>query len=108
MMLREKSATGVFVVTTQDGEPLGVVDPYDELPRWQAKPMLFNPELMRQFAHHIAARVNALEGRDVEVHARVTVSLNGRPRQYLVDPDVDLAREPWRFGHAPWIRPLVE
>jgi len=108
MMLREKDAAGVLVVANDAGEPIGVVRPRDQLPGWQAKPMLFRPELLRQFAQHVAARMREQERREVRVYSRVTVSLNGRERQYLVDPDVDLATEPWRLGPAPWIRPLVE
>jgi hypothetical protein len=70
--------------------------------------MLFNPELIRQYAHHIAEEIRARERRNVSVSSRVTASLHGRPRQYLVDPDVDLSREDWRWGHSMWIRPLVE
>ena len=40
----------------------------------------------------------------VEVRADAFVALNGRPAQRLVDPRVDLAREPWRI-HQPWILP---
>jgi vitamin K-dependent gamma-carboxylase len=108
MMLREKSAAGVFVVMTQAGDPIGVVNPREELPRWQLKPMLFDPQLIRQFAQHIGQRIREREQRDVAVYSRVTVSLNGRPREYLVDPDVDLAREPWRWRHASWIRRLLD
>ena len=46
-------------------------------------------------------------GESVEVRADVMVSLNGRPEQRLIDPDVDLAREkrgPWP---KPWILPLT-
>ncbi len=38
------------------------------------------------------------------VRADAFVSLNGRRAARLVDPDVDLAAEPWR-PHQPWILP---
>jgi hypothetical protein len=34
------------------------------------------------------------------------VTLNGRPRQPMVDPDVDLAAQQWSWRAAKWILPL--
>jgi vitamin K-dependent gamma-carboxylase len=106
MMLREKQAHGVFTVTDLEGEPVGVVDPEVALPRWQANAMIFRPELIRQFAHHIGNHMQQSEGRPVQVKARISAALNGREERFLVDPHVDLSREPLRLGHAPWIRDL--
>jgi hypothetical protein len=69
----------------------------------QWRMMATEPELVRQAAHAIAAR-EAARGRDVEVRADVFVSWDGRPAARLVDPSVDLAREPWRL-HQEWILP---
>jgi vitamin K-dependent gamma-carboxylase len=47
----------------------------------------------------------ARRGRDVAVYADTWVSLNGSPASRLVDPDVDLAREPFpRSGIPRWVR----
>ena len=43
-----------------------------------------------------------------EVRVDSWVALNGRRPQRMIDPDVDLARVPWRPGAAPWIVPLRE
>ena len=106
MMLREKRSHGVFTVTDLEGEPLGIVDPTRELPRWQANAMIFRPELIRQFAHHVGRHMEESEGQPVRVQARISAALNGREPQFLVDPHVDLSREPHRIGHAPWIQKL--
>ena len=44
---------------------------------------------------------------NVEVRARVMVSLNGRPPQLLIDPEVDLAKEEIGLLPARWIVPLT-
>jgi hypothetical protein len=60
-----------------------------------------------QFAHDLAERLRSAGHKEVEIRARVTVSLNGRAPQLLIDPNVDLAKVayPW-WGHADWILPL--
>ena len=69
--------------------------------QWRA--MTTEPELIRQAAHAVAER-QAARGHEVEVRVDAFVALNGRPAQRLIDPRVDLAREPWRI-HQPWILP---
>ena len=60
------------------------------------------------FSHHLA-RVFQEEGHpNVEVRVRAMASLNGRPYQPLIDPDIDLAKERRRVGHAKWIVTLEE
>lgn len=77
------------------------VDRYTPL-QWKA--MSTDAELIRQAAHSIADDY-ASEGLDVEVRVDAFVSLNGRRATRLIDPTVDLARQPWRIGHQPWILP---
>ena len=50
------------------------------------------------------AREHGLE--QVEVRAKIRCSLNGRPHQVYIDPDVDLAAEERTLGRASWIVPL--
>jgi hypothetical protein len=70
--------------------------------------MASRPHMILEFAHHLARDFEARLGRPVEVRAEVTCSLNGREPQLLVDPEVDLAREPRGQRHKPWILPLRE
>ncbi len=63
------------------------------------------PELIRQAAHELADEELARRDRRVEVRVDSQVSLNGRSPARLIDPDVDLAAEPWRLGHQRWILP---
>jgi hypothetical protein len=69
--------------------------------------MITKPDLVLQFSHHLAEEKRR-EGYDnVEVRARVMVSLNGRQRQMLIDPNVDLAKEHVSLLPASWIVPLT-
>ena len=65
------------------------------------------PDLVRELARQVRARFEA-EGHPapVEVRADAWASLNGRPSQRLIDPNVDLAHA----GRPPagWILPLAE
>lgn len=73
-------------------------------PKQRARAM-GRPDLIWQEAQRIAAEARAA-GRDVEVRARATVALSGRPPSPLVDPTVDLARAPRHMlGMPPWVRP---
>jgi hypothetical protein len=69
--------------------------------------VITKPDLLVLFARHLAEE-KMREGYDqVEVRARVMVSLNGRPRQLLIDPSVDLAKEEVGLLPARWILPLT-
>ena len=70
--------------------------------------MSTRPEMIRQFAQHLASEVDTDGHGGVEVYAQAEASLNGREQQALIDPGVDLAREPLRLGPAPWILSLRE
>ena len=105
MKLRGKSGRVRFVVTEASGETFKV-SPRDYLKSWQRRKMATRPDMIHQFVYYLGERLRA-EGREVvsiRVHARV--SLNGRRRQYLLDPQVNLLREPRTIWPAPWIKPL--
>ena len=82
------------------------VYPRDELTSFQEKMMSTQPDLILQFAHVLADRVEALGKPRPQVRVDSWAALNGRPSQRLIDPDVDLAAEPRGWGHKGWISPL--
>jgi len=107
MKLRDKEASVRFVVTNPaSGEEL-VVDPREDLTSWQYRKMATRPYMLRSYARHLAQRFERDGVPNVEVRARSEASLNSRPRQTFIDPDVDLAKVPFSFGHDPWVLPLV-
>lgn len=112
MKLRSKVAKATFVVTDPLTQERLLVDPRAELEEWQARKMAGRPDMILQYAHHLAVRF-ALTGpggillRPI-VRAEVHCSLNGRDPQPLVDPDVDLAAVRRSLRSAAWIVPLRE
>ncbi|HVS03288.1 MAG TPA: HTTM domain-containing protein [Thermoanaerobaculia bacterium] len=73
----------------------------------QRRHMDHDPELMRQFAGHLAQQLAEKGYPGLEIHVITNLSFNGRPPQPIVDPKVDLASQPARLGPAPWIVPLA-
>jgi hypothetical protein len=53
-----------------------------------------DPRLIIEFARHLAREVRARTGCEVAIFADAFASLNGRPAQRLIDPGVDLTRDP--------------
>jgi vitamin K-dependent gamma-carboxylase-like protein len=108
MKLRDKDAAALFQIHDPDEGTTWDVSPAEHLSDRQAEEMADHPDMILQFAHHLAAEARQRGHAKVEVRARVTASLNGRPAQPLVDPEVDLAREPRTLLPARWIVPLRE
>jgi hypothetical protein len=69
--------------------------------------MITKPDLVLQFAHYLAQEKRSEGFENVEVRARVMVSLNGRQPQLLIDPNVDLTKEQESLLPARWIVPLT-
>ncbi|MCR9118101.1 MAG: HTTM domain-containing protein, partial [bacterium] len=63
--------------------------------------------MLREFAHFLRERDGDYQPGD-EVRVVAFCSLNGRKPQLLVDPDVDLSRQPRQSTPQPYIKPLVE
>ncbi|MBO6936881.1 MAG: HTTM domain-containing protein [Deltaproteobacteria bacterium] len=105
VMVMEKTGQIDFIVRDGDGRET-VVLPSEELTPLQLRMMETQPDLILAYAHHLAERWER-EGRGpVAVHADGWVSLNGRRRQRLIDPAVDLAKAHDGLAPKPWIRPL--
>jgi hypothetical protein len=107
MMLRDKkNAVGILVTDRGSGEQKPV-DPKRWLSDQQIESMGHDPEMLREFAVYLGQRA-ADEGYDAEVRVLALCSLNGRKPQPLIDPTVDLSRQPRRWGPQPYIIPLRE
>jgi hypothetical protein len=70
--------------------------------------MKTRPELIRQYAHHVADLAAEREPSKPRpaIHVVAWVSLNGRKPQHMIDDDVDLAAEPATLGTPTWVVPL--
>jgi vitamin K-dependent gamma-carboxylase len=110
MKLRDKRGSVRFVaVDPRSGQafPLSDLDAVVTAP--QRRKMEHDPEMMRQLAVHLAEKLREAGYGDVEVRAVTSISFNGRRKQPLVDPGVDLARVTRSArGGKDWIEPLRE
>ena len=108
MKLRDKRARAVFTVLDPATGDEWDITPRDLLERHQAGKVASRPDMVLQYAHYIARLFDEQEGiRDVEVRVRVCASLNGRPAQLLIDPEVDLMQIERNLAHADWVLPLT-
>ena len=107
MKLRDKDGSIQYAVKNPTTGEVLHIDPGDELESWQLRKLATRPYMVRQYAHHLAETVQREQGWDApEVYCQSLVSLNGRARQALIDPNVDLAAEPFPMGRTPWLIPL--
>ncbi len=109
MMLRSKYGYGHFEVKNlQTGEATKVsVDDY--LTDRQQEKIFTHPDMVLQFAHYLRDLWRRRGVTNVEVHASVRASLNGRKTQPYIDANVDLAKVKWEpFRPATWILPMEE
>lgn len=108
VMAREKNGSVTFIVRDPASDREWHVAPSQYLTRLQEREMSVQPDLILQLARHIARDFEAQGKGRVQVHVDAQVSLNGRPAELLVDPDVDLAQEVDGLAPKRWIRPAPE
>ena len=106
MMLRSKLATSKFYVIDPQSDTTWQLEPIVYLRARQYRKMNGRPDMLLQFAHHIADLMRENGYPDVEVRAEVHVALNGRPPATLITTKTDLAARPRTLRHAQWILPL--
>lgn len=78
------------------------IDLMDTITPRQTVMMAQDPEMIRALAGFIAQQLREQGRGGVEIRAEAFASLNGRPGQRLIDPQVDLTKPP----PAAWIMPL--
>lgn len=106
VMLNEKTGFVEYTVVEPASGRRWKAQPAQDLTQLQHKQMRTQPDLMRDYARHLAQR-HAAAGRRVEVRADAWCSLNGRPAQRLLSPDVDLTQPLATLRAQGWILPLV-
>lgn len=107
MKLRTKTGDAVFTVTHPQSGQTWTIKPQDYLESHQVVKMITKPDLLLLFAQYLAEEKRREGYENVEVRAHVMVSLNGRPPQLLIDPNVDLTKQAVSLLPAPWIVPLT-
>ncbi|RBP47697.1 vitamin K-dependent gamma-carboxylase-like protein [Roseimicrobium gellanilyticum] len=106
MKLRGKDGEVVFKVVQKGTGRFWEFDPEGNLTKKQVDEMAGRPDMILQFAHHLAWAMSERGYGDVAVYAKAMVSLNGREPELLVDPMVDLAQVRRSLAHSTWILPL--
>ena len=104
MKLRDKQA-GEMTFRVRDpesGHEWGI-EPGDFLTPRQKVRMAGQPDMIHQFAIHLAEEYRREYGMEVEVRVDAIVSLNGGKAAPLIEPEVDLAAQPRDLGCRPWI-----
>lgn len=105
VMVREKSGSLEYVVTSPATGRTWRVSPHDYLTRRQANEMIGQPDMILQLAHRVRDDFARRGLGVVEVRADARVSLNGRRAAPFVEPDVDLAAVDDVFGRAAFVPP---
>ena len=106
MKLRDKNTDIRFVITHKLDDTVSHLDPDDIMPRWQVRKMAARPDMILQLSHIIAEDLGGADQDAIEVRAEALASLNGREKQLLIDPTVDLSKERQSLLPADWILPL--
>ena len=108
MKLRDKRSTARFTVHDPDTGRTWVVNNRQFLSPRQIRKMASRPDMILQFAHHLAEKWRTDLGiANPEVNALVLSSLNGRPPEVLIDPSRNLAAIKRDLRPADWILPLT-
>lgn len=104
MVMEKTGSVELHVREPSTGRKWDVM-PTEYLTRYQTKMMSTQPDHILQLVHIVADDFRARGIVDPEVRVDAFASLNGRPRQRLIDPTVDLARETDGLGARSWILP---
>ena len=105
MMLRSKNGNTTFRVVNKAKNSVIKIKLENYLTKKQIRSVSSKPDVMWQFAQRLK-KIYAKKNIDIEVYVTAFISVNGKPRQQLIDPEVDLASVQWNhFKHHDWILP---
>lgn len=108
LMLQRHSIFAHFYITDPNSGRTSRVAPRDYLRRGQLKRMGWKPDMLVQFAHHLASTKLPAGPAPLQVQVRLFVSVNGRKPELFIDPIVDLAAEPRSWRRPPWLLQIHE
>lgn len=114
VMLMHKEGHATFWVKDRStGKSIEIINS-DYLTENQIDQMSTQPDMILQFAHHLGKTFedtllhfgnNSVRLYQPSVHARIFVSLNGRPSQLFVDDKHDLTAIEYTLNHHTWLEP---
>lgn len=92
MKLRDKEGELAYRVVDANTGRTWHINIYDHLDGRQARKMVARPDMILEYAHYLRDRFKAEHGLDdVQVFAHSFVSVNGRPMERFIAPDLNLA-----------------
>jgi hypothetical protein len=103
VMLMEKAGTATFYVKDAKTGREGEVINSEFLNAHQEKQMAMQPDMILQFAHFLKQHYAKQGVSEPAVRAEVYVTLNARPSQLLIDPNIDLTKIRDGWSHKIWI-----
>ena len=106
VMLMEKAGYTIFTIKEPETGRYVQIDNRAYLTLLQEKQMSFQPDMILEFAHHLVADYQRKGWKDPQVFAESYVTLNGRPSQPFIDPNVNLAAEKESFKPKNWVLPF--
>ena len=105
VMLMEKAGYAQFEIYDPHTGQREFVQNYQYLTPTQEKMMSTQPDMILQFAHFLVEEYKRKGFVDPQVRVQSVVTLNGRRSQPFIDPEVDLAKEPYSLAHRAWVLP---
>jgi hypothetical protein len=107
MKLRGKSAKIGITVTDPKTNQSWQIDPRQDLNSRQLSKMASRPDMIIYYVHSLKERLEQQGIHNPIIRVDSWASLNGRPYQQMIDPNVNLAEEPLTIlANADWILPL--
>ncbi|MCB1214512.1 MAG: HTTM domain-containing protein [Deltaproteobacteria bacterium] len=108
VMLMEKTGVVDFILKDPKTKRQWQVSAKDYLKPHQYRQMVTQADMILEMAHYLKNLWLAKGFEDIQVYAYSKVSLNGRPNQTLIDPQVNLAQEKEGLYQKTWIKPWQE
>ena len=106
MKLRNKSGTLKLIATDPATGESWTIDQRDYLSSRQRSKIRGRPDMIVLFSHYLKEELRKEGHPNVQIRAEANISLNGRPRQLLIDPTVDLTTVKRSLLPYSWILPL--
>ncbi len=105
MMLNDPNTFVKFFAYDPDVGRTELVTIEEHISIWQLGMMRWDPDMMLDFAHHVARNYRKRGHPNIEIRAVAICSLNGRQPQLLIDPQVDLAKVERSIWPSPVLLP---
>lgn len=105
MMLRNRAGYTRFKVVNKQSKDTIAINLNEYLTKKQQRKIGSYPDYIWQFAQRLEKEY-AEKGEEISVYVTGKAKVNASDFQPLIDPNVDLAAEPWKhFTHNEWILP---